>query len=196
MGGAGGAGTSNTKNNLSLQRFEKARDAFISFLDECRTFGDKEYSHNRYPSIPYYSDLFECLVEAGACVDKNEFLCADYPEEWNDCFLENETFSCKNGDLIRGDYQCDTIPDCENAEDEKNCQDLWFRCDDGSAVLATQRCDARIQCADGSDEDDCQIKRVPCDSQKSVPEWEICDLAPDCADGSDESSGCVSASCN
>ena len=195
-GGAGGEGGHGPAPAHSLEGFQEARDRFFDFMDECETFGDKNFSFRRYPSLPYFSDLFTCILETGVCAEKEEFLCDDYPDEWNDCFKSLQTFECENGDLIAANYRCDTIADCREAEDEKGCQDFWFRCGDGSPVLASQRCDGRPHCPDGSDENDCEISYFACDYAKSIFSWQVCNGKVDCGDGTDEKSNCARASCN
>jgi hypothetical protein len=197
-GGAGGegGGSSETDYELSLERFQKAQSAFEKFMDDCDTFGGEDHNLQRYESLPFWSTIFECRVETGVCASTDQYLCADYPQEWNACFESAYVYECSDGQRFPGIYRCDTFPDCAGAEDELGCQDLWYQCDDGSPVLASQRCDATVQCPDGSDESDCQFNYFQCDLDNGIPSWKVCDGHYDCADESDEKQNCASASCN
>lgn len=193
-GGQGGAGGV-ADPSLSLARFNEALTAFKKFVRTCDTFGGKNHNYPLYESLPYHSSLFECIVATDVCASAEEFLCDDLPKEWLECFKAKE-FKCPDGKLIPEYYQCDTFPDCEGAEDELGCQDLWYRCDDGSPILASESCDGRVQCPDGSDEKKCNITRFTCDFSKGIPEWDVCDGVPHCADKSDEKQTCATARCN
>lgn len=192
QGGSGEAGD----ELLSLSRFKDADDAFKKFMRDCEPFDGKNYNYFRYASLPYHSSLYECFVASQVCPTANEFLCGDFPDEWNDCFAANNDFKCNNGDIIPAEYQCDTLPDCKEAEDELGCQDLWYQCDDGSPIVASQHCDSQVQCPDGSDEDKCSITYFSCDFSKGIPDWKVCNGVTDCTDGSDEKQTCVHASCD
>jgi len=195
-GGAGGGSALDPSAPLSLQRFLNAQDDFKRMVKDCNTFADKAFGYPRYGSLPYYSDLFECIVESDKCASTSEFMCSTYPDEWVACFQKFETFTCENGKLIPGQFQCDTIPDCAGAEEELGCQELWFQCDDGTPIVSTQHCDGKVHCSDGSDEDECNIEYFLCDSQRGIPDWQVCDGEFDCADETDEKKNCVKASCD
>jgi len=193
-GGAGGAGQA--REFVTLADFEDAVDNFTRFVGACGTFRAGSFSFGHFRSSPYRTHLLSCLAETAVCVTQREYLCADYPVEWQNCFQAFETFSCDDGELINGAYQCDTIIDCDDGEDERNCQDLWYQCADGSPVLQSDRCDNSVDCPDASDERDCEIEFFVCDNYRGIPNWEVCDGIKDCADGSDEDDGCADVTCN
>jgi len=196
-GGAGGVGGDEpTGDIVMLDDFEAAVDDFTQFVGACGTFRAGSFSFGRFRSSPYRTHLLNCISQSAVCATQREYLCADYPEEWQECFRKFETFSCDDGELIVGAYQCDTILDCKDGEDERNCQDLWYQCADGSPVLQSDRCDKQVDCPDASDEHDCEFDFFLCDNDKGIPSWNVCDGVKDCADGSDEDDGCAKVTCN
>lgn len=195
LGGGGAGGDGSTVDIVMLADFEAAVDDFTQFVGACGTFRAGSFSFGRFRSSPYRTHLLNCISESAVCATQRQYLCADYPEEWLECFKEFETFSCDNGELIVGAYQCDTIIDCDDGEDERNCQDLWYQCEDGSPVLQSDKCDKQVDCPDASDERDCEFDFFLCDNNKGIPSWNVCDGVKNCADGSDEGDGCAQVTC-
>lgn len=195
-GAAGAGGDAQARDVITLAEFETAVDSFTRFIGACGTFRSGSFSFGHFRSSPYRTQLLECITQSDVCATQREYLCADYPQEWQECFLAFETFTCDNGELINGTYQCDTILDCDEGEDERNCQDLWYQCADGSPVLRSDRCDGDVDCPDASDERDCDIDYFVCDNYRGTPSWNVCDGVKDCADGSDEKDGCAKITCN
>ncbi len=195
-GAAGAGGEGQAAGVVTLADFEAAVDSFTQFVGACGTFRAGSFSFGHFRSSPYRTHLLSCIAQSAVCATQREYLCADYPQEWQECFQEFETFTCDNGELINGPYQCDTIIDCDDGEDERNCQDLWYQCADGSPVLQSDRCDNDVDCPDASDERDCEIDFFVCDNYRGVPSWNVCDGSKDCADGSDEDDGCAKVTCN
>nr|XP_037284195.1 MAM and LDL-receptor class A domain-containing protein 2-like [Rhipicephalus microplus] len=79
------------------------------------------------------------------------------------CVFPGE-FSCgsSNSSCIPGLLLCDGVPDCPNAEDEKQCDgrdtcpENYYYCRDPSSCLHQSKlCDGRADCSDGSDESIC-----------------------------------------
>lgn len=73
-------------------------------------------------------------------------------------------YSCgsSNGFCIPGLLLCDGVPDCPNAEDERQCDgkdtcpEGYYYCRDPSSCLHESKlCDGRADCSDGSDESLC-----------------------------------------
>jgi hypothetical protein len=113
----------------------------------------------------------------------------------------DKQFNCSAYSCISTDYVCDTINDCYNNEDEKNCpQDCsgphQFRClHDSSCISQRKHCDGHPDCIDWSDEAncaefDCLEGYTHCvTSLECIRESYRCDGDRDCEDGSDEA-GC------
>lgn len=194
LGGDGGAGQQS--EIVGLDRFNAAVDAFTQFVGDCGTFVPGSYSFGRYASTPYRTHVLECIVETRACATQKEYLCNYFPEEWVDCLEQFEKFTCEDGESIAGNLQCDTIADCSDSSDERDCQELWRRCADGTPVLHSQWCNATRDCPDASDERDCSFDYFVCDNQRGIPGWRVCDGVQDCVDGSDEDQECARVSCN
>ncbi|XP_053546192.1 basement membrane-specific heparan sulfate proteoglycan core protein isoform X4 [Bombina bombina] len=74
-------------------------------------------------------------------------------------------FTCKNGNCIPLEYQCDRRPDCRDLSDEEGCEngceDFEFQCRSGECIPRTYLCDGRSDCKDSSDELQCGTTQAP-----------------------------------
>lgn len=77
----------------------------------------------------------------------------------------SDEFRCSNGDCVRGNAQCNGIPECSDRSDEADCGDnvrplprcspSQFRCESGQCVSLMARCNGYTDCLDSSDEKNC-----------------------------------------
>ncbi|XP_077981954.1 uncharacterized protein LOC144436962 [Glandiceps talaboti] len=140
--------------------------------------------------------------------------CPDGSDEFG-CDFSNyvcgsDQFKCTKGGLdgvcIPIERQCDGTPDCNEAEDEKNCQKSdssacdGFFCDGNFCHPYTDKCNYKEECADGYDEEGCKYRACQyweyrCDNKKCIAMEKKCNWHDDCGDGSDEDK-CEYAACS
>ncbi|XP_076043217.1 hemocyanin A chain-like [Oratosquilla oratoria] len=109
------------------------------------------------------------------------------PEDCGDFY-----FPCNNGKCLLEFYRCDSVPDCLEGEDERNCdscQEGLMLCGD-RCVAPHIRCDGKVDCPGGSDETDCKTCKqgfTQCPSDNTCISNKLrCDGKPDCRRGEDE----------
>ncbi|KAM3968767.1 basement membrane-specific heparan sulfate proteoglycan core protein isoform 3-T3 [Aphomia sociella] len=97
-----------------------------------------------------------------------------------------DDFRCSNNKCIESKRRCDSVVDCENAEDEENCSCTSdeFQCIlGGNCIELRKRCDGVNHCSDGSDEADCDNEQFRCSSGRVIPQYKRCDRQYDCLPG-------------
>jgi len=67
-------------------------------------------------------------------------------------------FTCKNGECVKRNLQCDGYKACKDGSDEDNCDcpSNMFQCQGEGCPLATTLCDGVNNCANGDDEKNCR----------------------------------------
>ena len=67
-------------------------------------------------------------------------------------------FTCKNGECVKRNLQCDGYKACKDGSDEDNCvcPSNMFQCQGGRCLLATTVCDGVNNCPNGDDEKNCR----------------------------------------
>ncbi|KAJ8916703.1 hypothetical protein NQ315_013907 [Exocentrus adspersus] len=105
-------------------------------------------------------------------------------------------FRCSDGICIDVSFRCDTVPDCFDNSDERNCDSTLSVCGDGNVTcqdgscVPGKRCDHIFDCLDNSDEVGCEglcsLSEFRCNDGACIDERLRCDGLRDCRDGSDE----------
>ncbi|XP_070555858.1 low-density lipoprotein receptor-related protein 8-like [Ptychodera flava] len=117
-------------------------------------------------------------------------------------------YECDDGKCIMNYMRCDTVSNCANGEDEKNCESSTcnsplypYRCSSGKCIPQNWVCDRafRQDCPDGTDQMNCPFDCSgedywQCGDSVCIRKTSHCDGVVDCPDGSDESS-CSAAEC-
>ena len=100
-----------------------------------------------------------------------------------------QTIYCPDGARVTG-RRCDTLPDCPNLADERNCYELGGRdlllCGDALThpmYLCSQPACATIAICDPNG-----LPRFRCTDGSDIDPYDVCDRVNDCVDGSDETS--------
>ena len=71
----------------------------------------------------------------------------------------NNQFTCKNGECVKKNLQCDGYFACQDGSDEDNCEcsSRMFQCRDrGNCLLAKTVCDGANDCHNQDDENNCR----------------------------------------
>ncbi|GAB6018614.1 hypothetical protein CHUAL_000299 [Chamberlinius hualienensis] len=131
---------------------------------------------------------------------------------------EEDQFLCLSGECIDATSYCDTITDCEDGSDERDCpetkpprpgcrSDDQILCEGGFCIDSAQLCDGNIDCPMGEDETDCGPTAPPppppcndnehrCDEgTKCIDASQVCDGKQDCIDATDEHDNCPPTEC-
>ncbi|BFZ14898.1 hypothetical protein BsWGS_17937 [Bradybaena similaris] len=115
----------------------------------------------------------------------------------------SDEFSCPEK-CVPESYVCDTISDCLNSFDERNCTDCLgpnqFKCANGRCIPRSYHCDIDNDCGDNSDEigctpASCSPSRFSCANGNCVNNLWVCDDDNDCGDNSDEAN-CPERTCS
>ncbi len=165
-------------------------------LRSCNLLTPGEFQDCDEPETPFRQCRFDCAVNA-PCDELAVLFCQDTEAPGlmacEQRCLEQHSFTCANGELIREDWHCDGGADCADGSDEVGCMTETFTCDNGSVVQASSECNGFNDCADGSDESSCPT--FQCENGTVIPLEYRCDAWPDCADASDEINGCPTFQC-
>jgi hypothetical protein len=191
MGGTGNeGGTGNTGNT--------GPDATCTDLQghmtECSLEEIIDFTECEPPPVAGVQCLYNCINNA-TCEDLTAAVCTGEAEVF--ACMDGCTFTCDNGEVIPGDYECDWIVDCGDSSDEHSACPVGFECADGSGDIHPDlECNFNPDCPDGSDEHDgCPVGFSCMDGLQEIPaEWE-CDGFDDCDDSSDEHAGCPLFTC-
>ncbi|RXG68635.1 hypothetical protein Avbf_01205, partial [Armadillidium vulgare] len=102
-----------------------------------------------------------------------------------------DQFTCRNGQCIDANRECDRTYDCIDKSDEENCIQDSYLCFNGQRIPNHLRCDGRRDCNDGSDEIGCPLaceeEQFQCLSGEECISLDlVCDGSFDCLDRSDE----------
>ena len=67
-------------------------------------------------------------------------------------------FTCKNGECVKRNLQCDGYIACKDRSDEDNCDcpSSMFQCQGIGCLLATAVCDGKNDCSNRDDEKNCR----------------------------------------
>ncbi|XP_053576497.1 low-density lipoprotein receptor class A domain-containing protein 3 [Bombina bombina] len=118
----------------------------------------------------------------------------------NECNIPGN-FMCSNGHCIPGAWQCDGMPNCFDASDEKECPKVkskcgptFFPCASGiHCIIGRFQCNGFEDCPDGSDEENCtghpflcSTSRFHCRNNLCIDKSFVCDGQNNCRDNSDE----------
>ena len=163
-------------------------------------------SHVCYNTEPYG---FQCSCPLGLQLQTDGKSCR--PELG--CSSRSGVFTCRDGQCLPHQFQCDGSADCEGGEDEADCEArlvtahsctnnaTQFLCGDGKCIMASWHCDGDADCPDRSDEPASCGVRVCSDGWRACTDgicvldhW-FCDGEEDCSDASDEE-GCTPVSCS
>ena len=142
----------------------------------------------------------KCLCPIGLELASDRRTCSPEPG----CSSRSDVFTCRDGQCVPHQFQCDGSADCEGGEDEEDCDsrlerarsctnnETQFLCSSGECVPASWRCDGDVDCPDRSDEPSscpsrtCSAGFRNCNDGTCVVEHWFCDGELDCHDGSDE----------
>ncbi|KAF0990070.1 hypothetical protein HZS_1180, partial [Henneguya salminicola] len=119
---------------------------------------------------------------------------------------DSNEFHCESGECIDKLARCDSIRQCLDGSDEKDCPKTCLHdeilCRDNSTCVNTKKiCDGVNDCPGGSDEinckndEKCKDNEFQCDNHVCIDKYKICDQADDCGDSSDEID-CTNKLCN
>uniref|UniRef100_A0A8C7EFT2 LDL receptor related protein 3 n=1 Tax=Nothoprocta perdicaria TaxID=30464 RepID=A0A8C7EFT2_NOTPE len=119
-------------------------------------------------------------------------LCSSFTGKIGQAVCQSDEFRCANGKCIPGTWKCNSMDECGDNSDERNCTvpptEPQSR-NSGLCYSILDRCNNQKNCPDGSDEKNCftcQPGNFHCGTNLCIFETWRCDGQEDCQDGSDE----------